>query len=60
MEIDNNKFINLVLLKTNTKLNDLQARVIILESQLEIAMETADQLKKELDKVKKPNGKSDY
>ena len=59
MEIDNNKFINLVLLKTNTKLNDLQARVIILESQLEIAMETADQLKKELDKWKKKWGNLD-
>lgn len=58
MEIDNNKFINLVLEKTNQKLNALQAQVIVLESQLQLAIQTADELQKDLEKAKKTNGKS--
>ena len=58
MQIDQNKFVNLVMEKTNQKLNEMQARVIVLEAQLQLAVEAADALQKELEKVKKSNGKS--
>ena len=58
MEFDNNKFVNLVLEKTNQKLNALQAQVIVLDAQLQLAVQVADELQKELEKAKKTNGKS--
>lgn len=57
MQIDQNKFVNLVMEKTNQKLNALQSQVIVLEAQLQLAAEAADTLQKELEKVKKTNGK---
>ena len=54
MEIDNNKFINLVIDKTNKRLNELQAQVIVLESQLQLAGELVKQLQGQAEKqVKK-------
>lgn len=58
MQVDQNKFINLVMEKTNQKLNTLQSQVIVLEAQLQLAAEVADTLQKELEKAKAKNGKS--
>lgn len=60
MEIDQLKFINLVMDKTNRKLNELQARVIVLEAQLEIASEMNKQLMVNAEKAKKKEAKSDF
>ena len=59
MELDNTKLVNLVLEKTNQKLNQLQAQVIVLESQLQLAIDVANNFKKDLDKVRS-NGKSEH
>jgi uncharacterized spore protein YtfJ len=56
MEIDNNKFMTLVMEKTNKKLNELQAQTIVLESQLQLAIQIAEELQLKLEKVKKSNG----
>lgn len=53
MELDQNKFVNIVMEKTNKKLNDLQAQVIVLESQLQLAVEINKQLQSEIDALKK-------
>ncbi len=64
MQLDNLKFMNLVMEKTNKKLNELQAQVIVLESQLQLAVEVNKELKDTLDKQerinKKKEVKSDY
>lgn len=64
MQLDNLKFMNLVMEKTNKKLNELQAQVIVLESQLQLAVEVNQELKDQLDKQeriqKKKETKSDY
>lgn len=56
MEIDNNKFLTLVMEKTNKKLNELQAQNIVLESQLQLAIQIADELQQKLEKVKQSDG----
>ena len=56
MEIDNNKFMTLVMEKTNKKLNELQAQTIVLESQLQLAIQIVEELQLKLEKVKKSNG----
>lgn len=58
MEIDQNRFANLVIEKTNAKLNQLQNQVIVLESQLQLAVETNKQLKGDLDKINKRKTKT--
>ena len=58
MQIDQNKLVNLIMEKTNQKLNSLQAQVLVLEAQLQLAADLADQLQSELEKVRKTNGKS--
>lgn len=61
MQLDQAKFMNLVMEKTNKKLNDLQAQVIVLESQLQLAVDVNLELKTQLDKIsKKKETKSDY
>lgn len=64
MQLDNLKFMNLVMEKTNKKLNELQAQVIVLESQLQLAVDVNQELKDQLDKQerlqKKKESKSDY
>ncbi len=59
MQLDNLKFMNLVMEKTNKKLNDLQAQVIVLESQLQLAVEVNKELKDSLDKQERINKKKD-
>jgi hypothetical protein len=53
MQLDQAKFMNLVMEKTNKKLNDLQAQVIVLESQLQLAVDVNLELKTQLDKISK-------
>lgn len=50
MEIDQHKFMNLVMEKTNKRLNELQAQVIVLESQLQLVVETNQKITDELNK----------
>ena len=59
MQVDSVKFMNLVIEKTNKKLNELQAQVIVLESQLQLASEINKQLQDQLDKTKKKD-KSEF
>ena len=58
MEIDQNRFATLVIEKTNAKLNQLQNQVIILESQLQLAVESNNQLKGDLEKINKRKTKT--
>ena len=59
MEIDQNKFMNLVMEKTNKKLNDLQAQTIVLEAQLQLAVELNSQLQDQISKYNKKKDKTD-
>lgn len=60
MQIDSNKFMNLVMEKTNQKLNSLQAQVIVLEAQLQCASEANAELVDELAKLNKKDKKQDF
>lgn len=60
MEIDQIKFMNLVMEKTNKKLNELQAQNIVLEAQLQLAAEINTQIQDQLDKINKKKDKSDF
>ena len=59
MEIDQNKLMNLVMEKTNKKLNDLQAQTIVLEAQLQLAVEINSQLQDQISKYNKKKDKTD-
>lgn len=48
MQIDAEKFMNMVIEKTNQKLNALQAQVIVLETQLALAVDSNSQLQKQI------------
>lgn len=58
MQLDQGKFYNVVLEKTNAKLSQLQNQNIVLEAQLHLAVETNKLLQEELDKLKKKKDKS--
>jgi len=60
LEIDQHKFMNLVMEKTNKKLNELQAQVIVLEAQLQCAVEINQTLQQQIEKNNKKVTKSDY
>lgn len=61
IEFDQTKFMNLVMEKTNRKLNELQAQVIVLEAQLQLVAEMNKQQQDQIDKLgKKKESKSDY
>ena len=53
MEIDQLKFMNLVMEKTNKRLNEMLAQVIVLESQLQLVVETNSKLTDDLNKLSK-------
>jgi hypothetical protein len=58
---DPSKFFNVVIDKTNQKLNSFQAQVIVLESQLQMAMEERDAYKKIVEEMPKQTlNASDY
>lgn len=46
--------------KTTSKLNELQAQVIVLEAQLQLAVEINKQLQESVDKIKKKEAKSEF
>ena len=46
--------------KTNKKLNELQAQVIVLESQLQLAVDINKEIQAQLDKASKKASKSDF
>ena len=48
---DQNKFFNVVIDKTNQKLNSFQAQVIVLESQLQMAVDERDAYKNYVEKL---------
>ena len=60
MEIDKNKLLNTLVERSNLKINELNAQVLLLESQLQIALEINKTLQEQLDKTKKKESKSDY
>ena len=46
---DQNKFFNVIIDKTNQKLNSFQAQVIVLESQLQMAIEERDTYRRQVE-----------
>ena len=60
MEIDQLKFMNLVMDKTNKRLNEALAQVIILESQLQLVVELNGKLTEEVNKLSKKDKKTDF
>ena len=60
MEIDQLKFMNLVMDKTNKRLNEALAQVIVLESHLQLVVEANTKLTEELTKLNKKVKKSDF
>ena len=60
MEIDQIKFMNLVMEKTNKRLNEMLAQVIILESQLQLVVEANNKLTDDLNKLSKKEKKTEY
>lgn len=58
MQIDQNKFMNAVVERTNQKLSQLQNQVILLETQLHFALESNNLLTEELEKLKKKKEKT--
>jgi len=60
MEIDQIKFMNLVMEKTNKKLNEMLAQVIVLESQLQLVVEANNKLTDDINKHNKKEKKSEF
>lgn len=58
--IDQNKLIALVLDKNTRKISELQAQVILLESQLELLTAASNDLQEQINKIKKKEAKSDF
>jgi hypothetical protein len=58
LNIDQNKFMNLLVEKTNQKLSQLQNQVILLETQLQLALEQYQTLQAEHEKIKKKKDKN--
>lgn len=57
MELDQNKFMSLVMEKTNKKLNEATAQLIVLESQLQMAVEINTRLQEQLKELDKKTSK---
>ena len=60
MEIDQIKFLNLVMEKTNKRLNEMLAQVIILESQLQLVVESNNKLTEDINKLSKKEKKTEF
>jgi len=60
MEIDQIKFMNIVMEKTNKRLNEMLSQVIVLESQLQLVVEANNKLTDDLNKLNKKEKKSDF
>ena len=59
MEIDQARFMNVVMEKTNKRLNEMLSQVIVLESQLQLAVEINNKLQEDLNKFNKKEKKAD-
>lgn len=59
MEIDQARFMNVVMEKTNKRLNEMLSQVIVLESQLQLAVEINNKLQEDLNKFIKKEKKAD-
>ena len=59
MEIDQVRFMNVVMEKTNKRLNEMLSQVIVLESQLQLAVEINNKLLEDLNKINKKEKKTD-
>jgi uncharacterized protein YoxC len=57
MEVDQVRFMNIVMEKTNKRLNEMLSQVIVLESQLQLTVEINNKLQEDLNKV---NKKADF
>ena len=53
VEIDQAKFMTIIMEKTNKKLNELQAQVIVLETQLQLVVDLNKELQEQLNKINK-------
>lgn len=60
MEIDQIKFMNLVMEKTNKRLNEMLAQVIVLESQLQLVVESNNKLTEDINKLSKKEKKTEF
>lgn len=58
LNVDQNKFMNLLIEKTNQKLGQMQNQVILLETQLQLAIEQYQTLQAEHEKIKKKKDKN--
>ena len=53
VEIDQAKFMTIIMDKTNKKLNEMQAQVLILETQLQLVVDLNKELQEQLNKINK-------
>ena len=53
VEIDQAKFMTIIMEKTNKKLNEMQAQVLVLETQLQLVVDVNKSLQDQLDKINK-------
>ena len=53
VEIDQSKFMNILIEKTNKKLNEMQAQVLVLETQLQLIVDLNKVLQEQTDKINK-------
>ena len=53
VEIDQTKFMNILIEKTNKKLNEMQAQVLVLETQLQLIVDLNKVLQEQTDKINK-------
>jgi hypothetical protein len=53
VEIDQTKFMNILMEKTNKKLNEMQAQVLIHETQLQLVVDLNKELQEQLNKINK-------
>jgi hypothetical protein len=60
MEIDQVRFMNIVMEKTNKRLNEMLSQVIVLESQLQLAVEINNKLLEDLNKLNKKEKKNRF
>ena len=51
VEIDQAKFMNIIMEKTNKKLNEVQAQVLVLETQLQLVVDLNANLQEQLNKI---------
>ena len=51
VEIDQAKFMKIIMEKTNKKLNEVQAQVLVLETQLQLVVDLNANLQEQLNKI---------